>query len=191
VWRQSRFLFWYFVSVVAFASLAGWLSTKYGRWNRFPIFRWFADVYLVRHISQWHPLLTSFVFPDPSTVVKADILMTDGTLYAGEVAAHFVDKDGNLSGLFLVRPKRFDRPALLKEREKWGSNRSAAQFWRPIPSAKIYLFGDKIINLNLNYESPRPTRELVEKFLARLQSKPFTVTVTSPGTNVGSSSAKK
>jgi hypothetical protein len=178
--RQARFFFWYFLSVVAFAALMGAMSRRYGQLSRYAPFRLFADWYLLRHISQWHPLLTSFVFPDKKTLVKADVLMTDNTLYRGDIVAHFVGVDGNLSGLLLANPKRFDRAALLKERDTWGSNRSGAAFWREIPSAKLYLFGDKIINLNLNYEAPTAVPELISKFLARMQRTPFTVSITPP-----------
>jgi hypothetical protein len=106
--------------------------------------------------------------------------MTDNTLYRGDIAAHFVGGDGNLAGLLLANPKRFDRAALLKERDTWGNSRPAAAFWREIPSAKLYLFGDKIINLNLNYEAPTAIPELISKFLARMQRTPFTVSIAQP-----------
>ncbi len=184
--RQARFLLWYIVCVIAVALILGWMSKRYGRLQRYAWFRFFTDVYLLRHIPQWHSLLTSFLFPDKGTAVKADVLMTDNTLYRGDVGAYFVDKDGHLSGLFLVNPKRFDRSALLTEREAWGSNRSAAVFWRDIPSTKLYLVGDKIVNLNLNYESPTAPPQLIEKFLARTQTRPFTVSISAPARETSS-----
>lgn len=180
--RQSRFLCWYFAFTGVVAVLLGFASKRYGQFSKWAPFRIFADVYLLRHISQWHPLLTSFVFADRKTIVEADVLMTDNTLYTGEVADHFLDKDGNLAGLFLAKPKRFDRRALLRERESWGTNRPATAFWHDIPSAKLYLVGDKIVNLNLRYESPSPNAELIEKYLSRTQPQfKFTVSVTEPG----------
>jgi hypothetical protein len=136
--RQGRTILWYYVLCVFFAFLSGWGSIRYGKLKEWRPFSWikryrslrdwapyvrFADLYLLPHISQWHVILTPFTFPDPETLVKADVLMTDDTLYSGEVVDHFVNKDGELSGLFLKNPRRFDRARYLKEKEVWGITR--------------------------------------------------------------------
>ncbi len=117
------------------------------------VFTWVADLYLLPHISQWYVSLLRSL-SDKRTTVKADILMTDNTLYSGDVAEHFIDKEGNLSGLFLATPQRFDRRAYLREQDAWGSTRSAASFWRQSQAPNLYLLADKIVNLNLNYHPP-------------------------------------
>jgi hypothetical protein len=178
--RQGRMVCWYYSFCVVFAVLYAWASKHYGRFKQWKPYVKFADRYLLPHISQWHVILTPFTFPDPETTVKADVLMTDDTLYSGEVAEHFVDKEGNLSGIFLKNPRRFDRSQYLKEKDRWGSTRSAKTFWRTIPSAKLYLFADKIVNLNLNYEPPNiedVKADTVEKYLMRYQNLPFQVTI--------------
>ena len=152
--RQARFLTWYYGFVLSLAFACGFGIKNYGRFRRSSGFRWIADLYLLPHISQWYVLLTPFTFEDKRTAVKADILMTDNTLYRGTVAEHFIDKDGNLSGVFLGHPQRFDRRSYLREQDAWHTVRTAAQFWRPIPSAKLYLVADKIVNMNLNYQPP-------------------------------------
>jgi hypothetical protein len=119
--RQGRLIFWYYCFVVVFAMLAGWATKHYGKLRRIKTYVWLADFYLLPHISQWYALLTPFTFSDNRTVVKADVLMTDNTLYRGDVADHFLDKDGNLSGLFLANPRRFDRVAYLREKHVWQS----------------------------------------------------------------------
>jgi hypothetical protein len=167
--RQGRFICWYYVFVMIFAALSGWAIRHYGDYRRSRVYLWVADFYLLPHISQWYVLLTPFTFADKRTAVKADVLMTDNTLYRGNVADHFIDKDGNLSGLFLSNPQRFDRRAYLREQDEWGVARSVKNFWRPIPSAKLYLVADKIINLNLNYDPPTATAATVEKYLETLQ----------------------
>jgi hypothetical protein len=194
--RQGRMVFWYYVLCAFFAVLFGWATEKYGKlkdwrplgwvngrfrrlteWRPYPKF---ADLYLLPHISQWHVILTAFTFPDPKTVVKADVLMTDDTLYSGEIVDHFVNKEGHLSGLFLKNPRRFDRARYLKEKESWGITRATNTFWRPIPSAKLYLVADKIVNLNLNYEPPSVEdvkADTVERYLMRYQKLPFSVTI--------------
>jgi hypothetical protein len=176
-WRQGRFAFWYYALVGVVAWSSGWASRHYGSFRRNKAYSKFADLYLLPHISQWYVVLTPFTFQDKRTVVKADVLMTDDTLYRGDVAEHFVDKDGNLSGLFLANPTRFDRRTYLKERDTWGVTRPTSAYWRPIPSAKLYLIADKIVNLNLNYEPPTAIADTIAKYLSKLQRRPVVVSV--------------
>lgn len=98
--------------VTVAAILLGIGSKYYGKLKRYKLYSKIADIYLLPHISQWYVVLTAFTFPDRKTVVKADVLMTDDTLYQGKVADHLVDKDGNLSGLFLENPKKVDHRSL-------------------------------------------------------------------------------
>lgn len=165
--RQWHFIFWYYISVALAAILMGIASRRYGKWRRYRLYSWFADVYLLPHISQWHAILTGFTFPEKATVI-ADVLMTDNTLYSGEVAEYFLSSDGSLSGLFLKNPKRFDRARYLKEKSDWGITRPVESFWRNIPSAKLYVIGSQIINLNLNYEPPTAPAEVVQRYVDAL-----------------------
>lgn len=184
--RQGRFLCWYYVFVFALALACGFGIKYYGKLRRNKVFTRVADLYLLPHISQWYVVLTPFAFADKRTTVKADILMTDNTLYRGDIAEHFIDKEGNLSGLFLANPQRFDRRAYLREQDAWGSTRGVASFWRQIPSAKLYLLADKIVNLNLNYQPPLDTtdsEDIVKKFVYGKgipKNVQFTITITAP-----------
>lgn len=184
--RQGRFLCWYYSFVFVLAVSCGFGIKYYGKLRRNKAFAQVADLYLLPHISQWYVVLTPFTFSDKRTIVKADILMTDNTLYRGDIAEHFIDKDGNLSGLFLATPQRFDRRAYPREQDAWGSTRSAASFWRQIPSAKLYLLADKIVNLNLNYQPPLDTtdsEDIVKKFVYGKgipKNVRFTITITAP-----------
>ena len=145
------------------------------RRNRY--FSWFADVYLLPHITQWHAILTGFTFP-VKTAVKADVLMTDDTLYSGEVADSFLSSDGSLGGLFLKNPKRFDRARYLKEKADWGTTRPRQAFWRNITSAKLYLIGSHIVNLNLNYEPQTARTEVLKKYIDDFLKGSYTAEVT-------------
>jgi hypothetical protein len=118
--RQGRTISWYYILCASFALVFGWATRRYGKLKGWRLYLWFSDVYLLPHISQWHVILTAFTFRDPKTVVKADVLMTDDTLYSGGVVDHFVNKDGDLSGLFLKNPRRFDRVRYQKEKDAWG-----------------------------------------------------------------------
>jgi hypothetical protein len=184
--RQGRLLCWYYAFVLLLAVSSGLGIRNYGKLRRNKLFAWVADFYLLPHISQWYVVLTPFAFADKRTIVKADILMTDNTLYRGDVAEHFIDREGNLSGLFLADPKRFDRRAQLREQDTWGSARGLPAFWREIPSAKLYLLADKIVNLNLNYQPPLNTtdsEDIVKKFVYGKgipRNVEFTITITAP-----------
>ncbi len=192
--RQGRMLVWYYTLCTFFAVLFGWASKNYGKFKDYWAYAKFADFYLMPHISQWHVLLTPFTFPDPKTLVRADVLMTDNTLYSGEVIDHFVDQENKLSGLFLKNPSRFDRVRYLKEKEDWGMTRPTKTYWRSIPSAKLYLVADKIVNLNLNYEPPNVQgvkADVVERYLAKYQNLPNLPSVTiSPGPAAMKTSAR-
>jgi len=162
--RQGHFLCWYYVFVVFRAFSMGFISKRYGRWRRNALYSWFADVYLLPHVSQWHAILTGFTFPEKTTV-KADVLMSDDAFYRGEIADHFLNSDGSLAGLFLKEPQRFVRGRYISERNTWGTTRPLQRFWRQIPSAKLYLLGSQIVNLNLNYEPPTARTDIVKKYV--------------------------
>lgn len=175
--RQGRVIFWYYVLVATVAFGLGVLTRYYGTLKGNRLFSWFADIYLLPHISQWHPILTGFTFAGKTTV-KADVLMTNDVLYDGEVADYFLNSDGSLAGIFLKSPRRFERDRYLEERAKWGMTRPVATFWRNIPSAKLYLIGAKIVNLNLRYEPPEARKEILERYIESFFKGPYQPTVT-------------
>ena len=96
-------------------------------------------------ISQWHPLLPK----DDTIVVQADVLCVNGLLYQGAVSDYFL-KEGELSGLILREPRRFDRKAYEKAKDE-GKKPEPNEYWRQIPSQNLYFFADKILNMNLSY----------------------------------------
>jgi hypothetical protein len=144
--RQARLVSWYFVLVVAEALISGELASSYPKLKN-KYLKWLSDRFLSPYISQWHPLLTPYLLPD--TVVQADILCVDDTLYQGEVSQHFL-KGAELSGIILAKPRRFDRAAYLKAKEE-GKKPEPKEYWRAIPSQNLYFFADKILNINLSY----------------------------------------
>lgn len=168
--RQGRFLIWYYVLIASEGLLMGWLSASYpnltGR-------RWYNRLYelaakhvLLPNISEWHVLLSPFFFRDKNTIVRADILCADNTLYRGRIAQHSLDKEGQLTGLIITEAKRYARDAYLKDREKGPVEKG--DYWRPIPGAKLYIFADKILNLNLRYEGPQPPPDVMAEIISRV-----------------------
>lgn len=164
--RQGRFVVWYYLFILLEGCLFGRLCVLYPRLSNRPFYPWMAQNILLPTISEWHLLLTPFYFEDKKTIVRADILCSDHTLYRGRVWQHSLSKDGQLSGLILTEAKRYARDAYLEDKKK--GEVSKENYWRAIPGSKFYILADKILNLNLSYE---PTQEPTPKAMAELISK--------------------
>jgi len=163
--RQARLAFWYFLLVAGEAILLGFFASRYASYSGKPFYRWLSDRVLSPYISQWHPLLTQDLLP--GTVVQADILCTNNTLYQGIGSQYFM-KEGELSGIILQKPRRFDRDPYLKAKNE-GAKPEKKEYWISIPSQHLYFFADKIVNMNLSYVTVAGTKAslaAVEKFLA-------------------------
>ena len=99
--------------------------------------------------------------------MQADILCTNDTLYQGYVSQYFL-KDGQLSGIILRTPKRFDRQRYLKAKDD-GNKPNKSDYWIPIPSQNLIFLADKIFNMNVSFVPVSGKIEdsaTVEKFLA-------------------------
>jgi hypothetical protein len=164
--RQFVFLFWYYLLTAGVGLIFGYLAGSYGRLKANRYYRWFADKLLFSRISEWHPLLTPFVFADKSTIVRANILTVSDNLYRGLVSEHFVDAEGKLTGVILTEAVRFDRRSFLQDKDAMRSTETEA-YWKEVPGDKLYVFADKIVDLNLSYESPEPSQAVLERFLSR------------------------
>jgi hypothetical protein len=154
--RQGRLIAWYVLFIALEAWAAGKLAANYAKYRTSSVYSWFADKFLFSYISEWHPLLTPYMFVDKDTSVQADILCTNGVLYQGTVTQHFV-RSGNLTGIFLTDPKRYNRDRYLADRQafdKGGKKPDKDAYWQAIPSQNLYFFADKIFNMNLMYKPP-------------------------------------
>lgn len=164
--RQARTASWYFLFVALEALAMGWLALRYARFKKYRVYRWLADRILFLYLSEWLPLLTPYVHLLPGTVVQADVLCTNDTLYQGIVVEYFL-QDGKLSGLILDQPKRFDRKLYLKDKEQ-DLEPDKNDYWVAIPSENMYFFADKIVNMNLTYipaEDSDVSTEAVNRFI--------------------------
>lgn len=161
--RQGRLLTWYLIWVIFLALVMGIIARNIPHWRRnkgkrrYKLLNLVSDKILFPYISQWHVLLTAFMVP--GSTIQADILCVDGSLYKGHVEAHFLD-EGKLSGIILTDPFRFDRSAYLKEKDA-GKKPDKNLYWTSIPSANLYFFADKILNMNLRYANPAGMKEFI------------------------------
>jgi hypothetical protein len=126
---------WYVFLVVLEALLAGWLASNFAKYKGNRYYKWLSDKFLFPYISEWHPLLTPYLLPD--TKVRADILCTNNILYQGEVAQHFL-REGQLSGIILSNPRRFERDKYSSAKKDEGKNEGKKvdkeDYWIIIPS---------------------------------------------------------
>ena len=171
--RQARLILWYSFFILLEASLAGKLAKNFARYKHNAIYKWIADKLLFSYISEWHPLLTPYAYVDPNTTVQADILCTNGTLYQGRVSQHFL-KGGQLTGIFLQEPRRFDRAAYLKAKNESAADPLVEDFWKTIPSQNLYFFAEKIVNMNLSYKAAEELdSRIIARFIAEVLKRDF------------------
>lgn len=170
--RQARFLVWYYVLVLLEAWICARLTRNYGRWYeslsgiRRKLYLWTATKILLPTISEWHLLLTPFIYPpEPSREVWVDVLTTLDVLYQGHVLNFFLDKEGQLSGIYLEYPWRFDRQGLLRDLAEGKMAAETDSYWKKIPSNNLYIPNEKIVNLNVRYLTDDKTTALRASWL--------------------------
>jgi hypothetical protein len=156
--RQARLLFWYYILVLLEAYIYARLSANYGLWRatltgwRRRLYLLIADKILLPSVSEWHLLLTPFYYPpEPPRQVWVDVLTTLDVLYKGHVNTYSLGKEGELSGIVLESPRRFDRLKQLWDKEHDAPKHDNNSYWRDIPSNNLYIPSDKITNLNVRY----------------------------------------
>ena len=116
--------------------------------------------------SQWHVLLTPFLFPKNNRpVVFVDVIVADGLLYRGKVGDFFLASNGDLASLLVKEVKRFkyfQYQADLKTADP-GHPISKESYWRDIPSANFIIPYEKIVTLNITYEFGKEQQVTVAK----------------------------
>ena len=150
-WAGNVLLGYYLLLAVE-GCLLGLIGRQFGDPHYRRRYRWIVEKVLLPGISEWYVLLTAFASRrDAPRVVVADVLTTDDHLYHGQVENYYLDKDGNLSGILLSDAFRFDRQGYLRSLQKAPvANRQP--FWKRIPGKNVYVFADRITNLNINHE---------------------------------------
>jgi hypothetical protein len=171
--RHGRLLFWYYLLVVFEAALSGSVASRWGRIQprvtRGGRLDRAGDRLLLRNISEWHVLLTNFLFP--GTTMHVDVMTAEDRLFRGEVLTHTVDRDGNLTGLYLNNSERFNRRTYLsaaEAAERSGAPRpKSSDYWTPIPGDRLFVFGDKLLSLNIR---PQTTIEAAAEIARQLDA---------------------
>jgi hypothetical protein len=179
-WHQLRFLCWNYFFLLLEISVVIVLTSNYGRWKNNWFYRQFITSWLLRRVSEWEILLTSFVFPPSERrIVVVDAMTSDGHLYSGNAGAYFLDREGDLSGLLLKNCKRFRYAQLQEDRQRAEKPIETQKYWTPIPGANFYISSDKIVTLNIRYEPP--PGELVQQLSDVLKNLRTGLTITMLG----------
>jgi hypothetical protein len=148
----ANWLLCYYALLAIEAGLLGWLSSNFGDFRRSRAMDLLMRKALLPGISEWHVLLTTFGSPkEPPRVAVADVLTTDDHLYHGRVENYYLNKDGDLTGILLADVFRFNRAGYARDLEN-GPVANRQPYWKFIPGKNVYIFADKITNLNVNYE---------------------------------------
>jgi hypothetical protein len=154
--READFLAWnYFFLLLETAGFIVLVHYYWCfKWNSF--YRWFASHVLLPAVSEWHILLTDFNFPpNENRRVKADVMSKDDILYRGDIAEYFLDSGGELSGLLLKNPERFQYEKL-KEERKTGIAKDTEEYWKTIPGGgNFYLPSSNVASINIRYALPQ------------------------------------
>jgi hypothetical protein len=161
--RHVRVLFWYMSLVSLEALLLGYVASKWGVFQpklaAWPQTDRLLTRLLLANVSEWHVLLTNFLFP--GTTIHADVLTVEDRLYRGEILDYTRNREGNLTGIYLNNAERYDRAGLLADREKHTA-KTNAEYWKAIPGRRLFIFTDKLFTLNIRPQTTlAAARELV------------------------------
>lgn len=171
--RQIDFLTWNYIFLLLEAAGFIVLVRYYWYFKRNRFYLWFASHALLPAVSEWHILLTDFNFsPHENRRVKADIMSKDDILYRGDIAEYFLDSSGELSGLLIKNPERFQYEKL-KEDRKTGVAKDNEEYWKAIPGGgNFYLPKNNIASINIRYPLPESAFEqLIREAVQRLNLK--------------------
>ncbi len=166
--RQSRIVIWFYVASALQATIAGLVSYYYGDLKKYHLFESIAWKIMIPNISEWHVMLTPFIFPRrPRRTVCVDILTPEEKLYRGTVGDYHIDSSSRLTGILLKNACRFDRKSYISDKEK-GDPRPNDSYWKSIDGHNLYILADKIHNLNISFPPDQPLTELAENSLKKM-----------------------
>lgn len=152
--NQLRFLFWNYILLFGEISTVVLATEFYGIASRFWLYRFIFGRTILRRVSQWQVLLTTFIFPrNRKPRIMVDVLTKQDHLYDGEVADFFLDAEGVLTGLLLKDFRRFRFQHFEDDRRK-NNPLKKEDYWSPIPGANFVIPYENIANINIRYVFP-------------------------------------
>jgi hypothetical protein len=164
--HQTRFLFWDYVFLLIESVIVSWLTASYGSFRQVWLFERLVGKWLLRRASQWHVLLTPFLFPaNNRPAVFVDVIVADGHLYRGRIGDFFLTANGDLASLLVKEVRRFKYSQYQADITKAdpGQVIPKEDYWRDIPSANFIIPYEKIITLNISYEFGKEQQVTVAK----------------------------
>jgi len=100
--------------------------------------------------------MTDFMAVPRGGYIEADILTKGDVLYSGRVAEPFISSSGELVGVLLSAPRRFEREDYLKAKTAAaGQNPDKVKYWRDIPSETFFVNANEIGTINIRNVVPR------------------------------------
>jgi hypothetical protein len=156
--RQLRFLTWTYLMLLVEIGVWILLTYNYARLRKFKLYNFLATKILLRRVSEWHILLSTYNFPKKENRFVLIDVMSDGTLYQGALAEKFLDVNGNLSGILLKEARRY-KFAEHEEDRKCKQLKPSESYWATIASGNLYIPFGKITNLNIHYKLPKEAEQ--------------------------------
>jgi len=159
LWMNGSILWRLYAIVLPVAlgfALVAWQYGKIVRWQWIQKRNWLTEfvAWMIRdHISEWHLHLSSFSLGNKAATLQADVLTVSGTLYQGALKSAIRASDGQLAGLVLSNPRRFDREPYLRRKEAL-QKPDANDFWKDIPSETFVISGPDISTINVREVLP-------------------------------------
>jgi hypothetical protein len=110
----------------------------------YPKLRQLLTVVVNSSVSDWHLLLSNVSLQNSHMESHIDLLIRSGILYRGKLEQAVLSTGGEVSGLILSSPFRFERDRFL-DMERQAKQPKSDDFWRTIPRACfINRFGLKL-----------------------------------------------
>lgn len=191
--RQGRFLFWFYLLIVAEAGFIALLAKQYRTGKR----RWrdrLGGSILPAIISEWYVILDAFGSPPADREINVDVLSADGILYQGKLKDYFLNVEGDLSGILVSHALRFAREEFEDHRRtdlqvavaaasagaapiagetpvtgppiQFMQDRS--KYWRPIEGSDVFFIPrERISNINVRHVPINVQQATAERFAER------------------------
>lgn len=154
LWLNFSLLWRLYVSVLVLSVILTLLTHFYGVVRDWlPNWGWLKNAFaalVLPRVAQWHVYLSNLLLGDRNLFISLDILTRSDKLYQGELADKALAPDGSLVSVTLANPRRFDREAYLKDKDRL-DDPATELYWTTIPTNMFVVMASDINTINLRY----------------------------------------